>query len=1065
LGEIYKMQKADEKLRFTGERVTFDTEGQAVYEHLHRYFFAREICRGLDVLDVASGEGYGGAYLAQTARSVVGVDISAESVTHADECYATSNLRYEVGNATSLNFADASFDAVVSFETIEHLDDQKAFLKEIRRVLRPKGLLIVSSPNRDLYSPVDTPPNPFHVRELTRDELLAALGAEFRFCMTFAQRPLTGTLLIAESGTEKDHVAHFRTFERRGQAHFESSEGLARPLYFLVVASNSSQVPLFSSVYIETGDVDASIRYRGIVDELRSTSNAAVQQAREAAANSEAEAERLRGRLASAIELGRKSEQNAAQNAWLHTQIRLLSDERDNVARELSKAYRRPWRPAKYLIYHYVLRALSAASGPFSREMAARLKRSAQKRSPTRFDRSGPGEVDVSAPVGPLPVMPIVRGGRILTQDDARLITRADVDEVSLPTHETPLVSVIIPSYGKAWLTLQCLRSIADNPPSTSFEVIVVDDASGDPDIELLRLVKGLRLEINTSNLGFLRSCNRAAEEARGDYLFLLNNDTLVCTDWLEPLLAVFQAFPDAGLAGSKLLFPDGSLQEAGGIVWNDGSAWNYGRSDDPAKPEYNYVRQADYISGCAILVPRPLWRELHGFDEHFVPGYCEDTDLAFRIRAAGKTVYYCPFSVVVHLEGASHGRDLTSGIKAYQVVNTKKLFERWRETLTAEHWPNGSHIMRARDRSRNRKIALIVDHYVPEPDQDAGSRAMMAVIRALLDWGYVLKFWPDNLNYSAEYTPLLQGLGIETLYGHYRSFGDWIRENGEEIALAVLSRPDVAARYVPELRAHSDATIAYYGHDLHFRRLGMEAEAKGDSELAAKAADMEALERSIWRAADIVIYLSEEEAAVAHQENARAAAIVPYAYDDFANARVPPQDREIIFVAGFGHTPNADAAVWLVNEILPKIVDKVPDARLAIVGSNPTEAVRALASDRVEVTGQVSEEELRARYASARLALVPLCTGAGVKSKVVEALREGLPLVTTSVGVQGLPGVEHIVVVADDAQRLADAGVELLRDNSLWAQVSRQQIEYARENFSLDAFSRSLEKALGRSI
>ena len=228
--------------------------------------------------------------------------------------------------------------------------------------------------------------------------------------------------------------------------------------------------------------------------------------------------------------------------------------------------------------------------------------------------------------------------------------------------------------------------------------MIVVDDASGDPGVELLRDVAGLRLEINPANLGFLKTCNRAAQLARGEYLFFLNNDTLVCEGWLEPLLAVFDTFPDAGLVGSKLLFPDGTLQEAGGIVWSDGSAWNYGRSDDPDKPEYNYVREADYISGCAILVPRALWDELGGFDELFAPAYCEDSDLAFRVRAAGRKVYYCPFSAIVHLEGSTQGTDVTSGIKAYQVENTKKLYERWRETLV-----EGSVSARRRDHARAR--------------------------------------------------------------------------------------------------------------------------------------------------------------------------------------------------------------------------------------------------------------------------------------------------------------------------------------------------------------------------
>ena len=204
-------------------------------------------------------------------------------------------------------------------------------------------------------------------------------------------------------------------------------------------------------------------------------------------------------------------------------------------------------------------------------------------------------------------------------------------------------------------------------------------------------------------------------------------------------------------------------------------------------------MREADYISGCAILVARALWRELGGFDELFAPAYCEDSDLAFRVRAAGRKVYYCPFSAIVHLEGASQGTDVTSGIKAYQVANTRKLYERWRETLAREQFPPGQEIMRARDRSRERKTALIVDHYVPQPDQDAGSRTMAAIIECLLHAGYVVKFWPDNLTYDPGYTEALQGLGVEVFYGMGLFFDDWIKENGDAVALAVLSRPTVA--------------------------------------------------------------------------------------------------------------------------------------------------------------------------------------------------------------------------------------------------------------------------------
>jgi O-antigen biosynthesis protein len=769
---------------------------------------------------------------------------------------------------------------------------------------------------------------------------------------------------------------------------------------------------------------------------------------REAARQAQAEAE------ARATQYETERDSALAARDSLRAVVAHLTAERVDLAAQLKRTYERPWRPIKYAFNHRLLKLLGSATAPISKRMSARFASSAERRSPRRFDR-------YFAPPG-APAPRRMRLGPILTAEGKRPLRSADVAGVRLPTSERPLVSVIIPCFGKPWLTLQCLKSIARFPPQAPFEVIVADNASGDPGIEILREVRGLRLEINPTNLGFLKSCNRSATLAKGDYLFFLNNDTVVCEGWLEPLLAIFDRFPDAGLAGSKLLYPDGTLQEAGGIIWDDGSAWNYGNSDDPDKSEYNYVRETDYISGCAILIPRALWKELGGFDEFFAPAYCEDADIAFRVRAAGRKVYYCPFSAVVHLEGLTQGTDVKSGIKTNQIVNTKKFYERWRETLLRENSPPGFNTMRARDRSQDRKVALVVDHYIPQPDQDAGSRTMLAIIECLQYAGYIVKFWPDNLAYDPEYTASLQRIGVEVFYGFGVYFDDWIERNGDAISLAVLSRPAFATQYIGPLRRHSKATIVYYGHDLHFQRMGMEAQKTGDPQLAIDAAVMEGLEKSVWRRVDVVLYPSPEETAVALSESARAATIVPYAYDEFADPREPARNHDILFVAGFGHPPNVDAALWLAGEVMKLIWEQVPDAALSLVGANPTQAVRSLAGARVEVRGRVSEDELRARYARSRIAMVPLRTGAGVKSKVVEALREGLPLVTTSVGAQGLPGIENCVRIADDVRGLADAAVKLLLDDALWREASRLQLEYGRAHFSRAAFRHTFLEAIG---
>ena len=328
-----------------------------------------------------------------------------------------------------------------------------------------------------------------------------------------------------------------------------------------------------------------------------------------------------------------------------------------------------------------------------------------------------------------------------------------------------PLVSVVIPVHGKFSFTYNCLKSIQKALPKRPFEIIIVDDCSDDETL-LAALVfsGGVRILRNPSNLGFVRSCNVGAAEANGKYLFFLNNDTLVQEGWLDELVETFEQVPNVGIAGSKLLFENGQLQEAGGIVWRLGDAWNWGRGRDPNDPAFCFLRDADYVSGAALMIERKLFKDLRGFDERYVPAYYEDTDLAFRVRATGKRVVVQPASQLVHLEGITSGTDTGAGMKRYQVINHGKFYQRWKDTLITHRF-NGEQAEQEAERLVRRR-AYFIDDSVPTPDQDAGSIAAIAHMRALMELGYKVVFLAaDNMSKIHPYTAQLEKLGIECRY------------------------------------------------------------------------------------------------------------------------------------------------------------------------------------------------------------------------------------------------------------------------------------------------------------
>jgi GT2 family glycosyltransferase/SAM-dependent methyltransferase len=1107
MGELIRRERAAAPLGFSGERLTAATTGQVEIEHYHRYLLAREFCRGKDVLDIASGEGYGAALLAQVARTAIGVEIDPETVQAARREFQRPNLRYEQGDARAIPLPDASIDVAVSFETLEHLVEHDAFLGQLARVLRPGGLLIISTPDRDVYSAGGVPPNPYHVLELTRPEFHSLLSRHFAHAETVAQRSLIGSVILGASNAEP-----ILSFEKRSDAVIEGSRHLARAPYLVAFASNAPLPPVPGSVYVHRSDIDtdSQVRFDAEIARRHAEQRAETAEARIAAAEAEAadlqtavarqqhqaaaahalaadqhqqiaaavaEIKRLNQRAEDLVGLAERrlqliNETTAAldaQRARADNAERRLAHEaaerHQTLSRlhalELSTAWRITW-PLRRASARFPTLARTLRRGAKLAWYAGTLqlpRRYRLWRDHRALLLAGPPvPLQLAAPAPAAPAEPTINPASIR------------IPIAGAPASRPPDVSIVIATYGQLQATLACLKSIADHPSKAAIEVILIDDAyPGPEDMTVLRHVQGLEILRNARNLGFLLSCNHAARSARGRYIHLLNNDTELTPGAIDALVDLLDSRPDAGMAGSKLLYPDGTLQEAGGILWTDASGWNYGKRQDPNRPEYNYVRQVDYCSGASIMVRRPLWEALGGFDEAFIPAYYEDADLAFRIRAAGAQVLYEPRSVVIHHEGLSHGTDTGAGVKAHQVANQARMVAKWADTLAREHFANADNVLRARDRARTRKTILVIDHYAPEPDRDAGSRSTMGILTSLLDAGWVVKFWPHNRIHSDIYTTALERLGIEVLDSRTPyPLGHWLHDNGASLDHVMAIRPDIAVDVLQHIMRNTGAVLSFYGVDLHFARVRRQAVLDDSPALLAEAATMERLERRIWRQFDVVIYPSDEEAEVVRTmaPGAVARGIIPFTFDASPPRAAPPEAgnpdaRTILFVAGFAHPPNVDAALFLMTEIIPALIARIGTVKVVLAGSNPTDAVKALAAPDVEVTGYLTDEALSALYARYRAAVVPLRFGAGVKGKVVEALSRGLPVVTTSIGAQGIPGLADVVPVHDDPISIVQALETLMTDDAAWLAQSHRQTDFAERRFSRVAMQRSILAAL----
>ena len=609
---------------------------------------------------------------------------------------------------------------------------------------------------------------------------------------------------------------------------------------------------------------------------------------------------------------------------------------------------------------------------------------------------------------------------------------------VYLPCSPKPRVSIVIPTRQNPSLLHRSLTALERHVTArVPAETIVIANGPTAETVEYLHdRVSGAQVLESTVNLGFAGGCRYAASVARGEYLVLLNDDAEIQSGWLEALVEVADTNPRAGAVGSRILFVDGRLQEAGCILWRDGSTVALGRGLPARTLGFTALRRVDYCSGCSLLVRKSLWDALGGFTDDYYPAYYEDVELCLRLRALGHDVFYAPHSVVLHHESQSTHERLRVFLN---LRNRARFLAKWAPAMIKFSKPNPeSSVAVERELWRAGGClpkVLIVDDRLPDPKFGSGHGRMLNCIRELGS-GTALSFWAADQEGTVDIGRFGAQLVSEPLETH-------LAEPGSTYSFVIVSRPHNWERFAGIIqRCQPHAALVYDAEALFHRRLERELKMPDRSphgpRLGAEAAQLKQIESTIRTEADWIVSVSSSEADFFWSTPGHArVSIIPAFCPTATLTEESFSERSCaLFAAGWragADSPNGDALRWFASEILPLVRLQLSSFRLLVTGDRPANLDLPIDAERViSFLGPI--DDIKAVYRRVLVAVVPVRYGSGVTIKTIEAIQYGIPVISTTLGVDGLEHADAAgVEVADSPEAFARALVALITDEFRW--------------------------------